>query len=151
MSINPIVRRERASRLSRSKNSGEDDDEKQDNDANADADAHLDILPPHLLADPVGSAAEPLGRDGKVVGLVLKGIEVLATLRHLLDVLTHDTDGVIDLSLKRLRPGVPIIHLRRPVVIHARRPRGRVVELVLGHGGGLAVVGLRGKVGGVAA
>jgi hypothetical protein len=38
-----------------------------------------------------------LRRDGQVVGLVLKGIESLATLGNLVDVVTHHTDGVIDL------------------------------------------------------
>ncbi len=37
-------------------------------------------LPPHLLADSVGAAAEALGRDGQVVRLVLQGIETFAAL-----------------------------------------------------------------------
>lgn len=69
----------------------------QDDDTNNQAHAHLHVLPPHLLADSVGSPAETLRRDGQVVGLVLQGIESLATLGNLVDVVTHHTDGVIDL------------------------------------------------------
>ena len=54
-------------------------------------------LPPHLFADSVGSAPEPLGRDGEVVCLVLKGIEAFTSLGNLVNVVPHYTDRVIDL------------------------------------------------------
>ena len=54
-------------------------------------------LPPHLLAHPVGASAEALGRGRQVVCLVLEVIDALATLRNLVDVVSHHTDSVIDL------------------------------------------------------
>ena len=74
-----------------------DDDENQDNDTTNQARSHLHVLPPHLLADSVGATAEALGRDGQVVGLILQGIQALATLGNLVDVLSHHTNGVVDL------------------------------------------------------
>lgn len=50
-----------------------------------------------MLANAVGAAAETLGGDGKVVGLILKSIETLSTLGNLVDVVAHHTDGVVDL------------------------------------------------------
>ena len=77
--------------------SRDNDDDQQDDDGHDHAYAHLDILPPHLLPHAVGSPAEALGRDGQVVSLILEGVQTLSTLRDLVDVLTHHTDGVIDL------------------------------------------------------
>jgi hypothetical protein len=57
-------------------------------------------LPPHSLADSVGTAAEALSRLRQVIGLVLESIKALATLRNLVNVVSHHTDGVVDL-LKR--------------------------------------------------
>ena len=54
-------------------------------------------LPPHLLPDTVGTATESLCRNCEVVGLVLKSVETLATLRNLVDVVPHHADGVVDL------------------------------------------------------
>ena len=56
------------------------DDDQQDDDADNDAHAHLHVLPPHLLPDPVCASAEALCRYSKVVGLVLQCIKALATL-----------------------------------------------------------------------
>jgi hypothetical protein len=89
--------------LASGNDSGDDDDKKEDDDADNQAYTHLHVLPPHLLANPVGATTESLGRDGKVVGLVLESIETLATLGDLVDVIAHHTDGVVDLSLKSLR------------------------------------------------
>jgi hypothetical protein len=83
---------------------GNDDDKEENDDANNQADTHLHILPPHLLANAIGAAAETLGGDGKVVGLILKSIETLSTLGNLVDVVAHHTDGVVDLSLESLCP-----------------------------------------------
>jgi len=58
-------------------------------------------LPPHLLAHPVGAPAEALGGGRQVVRLVLEMIEALATLRDLVDIVSHHTDGVVDLLAKR--------------------------------------------------
>lgn len=74
-----------------------DNDEDKDDDAGNQAHAHLDVLPPHLLADAVGAPTEALGRDSQVVGLILQSIKTLASLGDLVDVLTHHADGVVDL------------------------------------------------------
>ena len=47
-----------------------DDDQQYDN-ADDDAHAHLHVFPPHLLAHPVGAAAEAICLRCEVVGLVL--------------------------------------------------------------------------------
>jgi len=78
---------------------GHDDDDQKNYDADDDAHPHLHILPPHLFPHPVGAAAESLGRDGQVVGLVLESVEPSATVGDFIDVLTHDADGVVNLSL----------------------------------------------------
>lgn len=44
-----------------------DDDDDEHDDADADDDPHLHVLPPHLLADAVGTAAEALGGYGEGV------------------------------------------------------------------------------------
>lgn len=54
-------------------------------------------LPPHRLADSVGTTTEPLGGCRQIIGLILKMVETLATLRHLVDVVAHHTNGIIDL------------------------------------------------------
>lgn len=58
-------------------------------------------LPPHLLAHPVGAPAEALSGGREVVRLVLEMIEALATLRDLVDIVSHYTDGVVNLLGKR--------------------------------------------------
>ena len=77
--------------------SGNNNDEDEDDDAGNQAHSHLHILPPHLLPDSIGAATETLGGDGQVVGLVLEVVEALATLRHLVDVLSHHPHGVVNL------------------------------------------------------
>lgn len=96
---------------------GDNNDHQKNNDANDQTHAHLHVLPPHIFAHAIGAAAEALGRDGQVVGLVLQGIEVLTTLRDLVDVFAHHTDGVIDLleetvldRIRKLRPSHRIFH-----------------------------------------
>lgn len=59
--------------------------------------ANSSYLPPHLLADLVGTTTEALCTNGEVIGLGLKGIDPFTTLRDLVDVLAHHSDGVIDL------------------------------------------------------
>ena len=76
---------------------GNNDDQSEDNNADNQAHAHLHILPPHLLADSVGTATEALSGDSQVVGLILQGIQALATLGNLVDVVSHHTNGVVDL------------------------------------------------------
>lgn len=72
------------------------DDNKQDNDADDDADAHLHILPPHLLAHPVGAAPETLRRRRQVVGLILQIVEPLAAFAGLLKIRAHHIDRALD-------------------------------------------------------
>lgn len=85
---------------------GNNDDKDEDDDASNQAHSHLHVLPPHLLAHSVGAAAETLGGDGQIVGLILQGIQSLATLGNFVDVLSHYTNGVINLRLKRLCSGI---------------------------------------------
>lgn len=49
---------------------------------------------------PIGTPTESLSGNSQVVGLVLQGIEPFATLGDFVDILTHHTDGVIDLLEK---------------------------------------------------
>ena len=76
---------------------GNNNDQNENDNADDQAHAHLHILPPHLLADSVGAATEALSGDGQVVGLILQGSQALATLGNFVDVLSHHTNGVIDL------------------------------------------------------
>jgi len=76
---------------------GNNDDQYQNDHACNQAHAHLHVFPPHLLAHSVGTPAETLGRDSQVVGLILKGVEVLATLGDLVDVLLHHVHRAVDL------------------------------------------------------
>jgi hypothetical protein len=46
--------------LASSHNRRDNDDDQQNNDTDNQAHAHLHVLPPHLLSDPVGSPAETL-------------------------------------------------------------------------------------------
>jgi hypothetical protein len=78
-----------------------DDDNQQDDDADDDADAHLHVLPPHLLAHAVGAAAETLRGRRQVVGLILQGIETVATLRGFVQVVLHLGHGAVDLLLSQ--------------------------------------------------
>jgi len=78
-----------------------DDDNQQDDDADDDADAHLHVLPPHLLAHAVGAAAETLRGRRQVVGLILQGIEAVATLRGFVQVVLHLGHGAVDLLLSQ--------------------------------------------------
>ena len=88
--------------------SGDNNDEDEDDDAGNQAHSHLHILPPHLLPYSVGTATETLSGDGQVVGLVLEVVEALATLRHLVDVLSHHTHGVVNLLHgTQCQPDVP--------------------------------------------
>jgi len=78
-------------------NSRNNNDNEQDDYSADQAHPHLHILPPHLFANSVGSTTEALSGDCKVVGLILKGIEAFTTLRDLVDILFHHTNGIIDL------------------------------------------------------
>ena len=75
-------------------------DNEKENDTDDKTHAHLHVLPPHIFAHAIGTSAEALGRDGKIVGLVLERVQVLTTLGDLVDVFAHHTDGIIDLLWK---------------------------------------------------
>lgn len=116
-------------------------DSRNNNDNNQDynnddqADAHLHVLPPHLFSHSVGSAAEPLSGYSKVVCLILKGIETFTTLRHFVDILTHHTNGVVDLSLQSCSP---LVSIRRSAAPGGGTTSGdiRVIwRFAVGHGG----------------
>jgi len=84
-----------------------DNSDQNDDDNHRDDDhTHLHILPPHGLADTVGASAEALSRALQVIGLVLKGVETLAALGNLGDVVAHDTDGGVDFRLQSRGPAV---------------------------------------------
>lgn len=83
------------------------DDDQQDDNANNYAHAHLHVFPPHLLAHTICAAAESLGGDGKVIGLVLKAVKSLSTIGNLVDVFPHDANSIIDLLLDCSSPRVP--------------------------------------------
>jgi len=80
-------------------NSRHDNDNEQDYNATDQAHPHFHIFPPHDFAHPICASAEALSGDSEVVGLVLEGIEAFTTLRDLVDVLFHHTNGIIDLCL----------------------------------------------------
>ena len=73
------------------------DDEQQDDDAHDQTSPHLHVLPPHLLADSVGTPPEALSADRQIIRLVLERVQALAPLRDLVDVLAHNADGVVNL------------------------------------------------------
>jgi hypothetical protein len=100
------------------------DDTEEDDDTGDQAHSHLHILPPHLLpgdkleaslweiwysylSHSVGAAAESLSGHRQVVGLVLQGIESFTTLGDLVDILSHNTDCVIDLLVNPLASSFP--------------------------------------------
>lgn len=58
---------------------GHDNDDEQEDDADNDAHSHLHVLPPHLLAYSIRSAAEAVGLGREMVGLVLQIVQPLAT------------------------------------------------------------------------
>ena len=74
-----------------------DNHNQHDNDAQDDAQTHLHVFPPHVLAHSVGTTAEALGADGKIICFVLDRVQALASFGNLVDVVSHDADGVIDL------------------------------------------------------
>lgn len=84
----------------RGNHTGNDNNGQQHNNTDDDTHTHLHVLPPHLLAYTVGSTAETLSRLCKVVGLILERVQALTALGYLVDVVAHNTNGVIDL----LRP-----------------------------------------------
>jgi len=77
-------------------NGDDDDNDDEDDEAADDAHTHLHVLPPHGFPHPVGAASEALGRNSKVVGLILEGVEPLAAFRNLVDVVAHDAYGAVD-------------------------------------------------------
>jgi len=81
-----------------------DNQQKQHNDPDNDPDPHLDILPPHLLSDTIGAAAEALRGLVQILGLVLQLVDVLAALGDRFEILLHDVDGIVDLRLNSSRP-----------------------------------------------
>lgn len=82
------------------------DDDYQNNNTDNQADSHLGVLPPHALADSVGTALELARGLCKLVGLVLQTVESLASVGHGLDVLVHDVDRVVQLALDVGNAGV---------------------------------------------
>ena len=80
--------------------SGNDDDEQENDNTDNQAHTHLHVLPPHLLANSVGTTTEPLSGDSEVVGLILQSIKAFTALGDLVDVVAHHTDGVVDLLQK---------------------------------------------------
>jgi hypothetical protein len=76
-----------------------DDNHQQNDDSDDYAQAHLHVLPPHLLPDPVGTTTETLGGLRQVIGLVLETVKSRSAIGDLVDVLAHNSDSIIDLLL----------------------------------------------------
>jgi hypothetical protein len=108
-------------------------DHQEDDHANDQTHAHLHVLPPHILAHAIGASAEALGRDGEVVGLVLQRIQVLTTLRDLVDVFAHHTDSVVDLCLQCGGSLVAILSIASLGTVRTGRDIGVVGLFVLSH------------------
>jgi hypothetical protein len=89
----------------------DNDDDDENDDTDDQTHAHLHVLPPHLLSHTIGASPEALRRHCQVIGLVLKGIESLASLGDFVNVLSHHTDSVVNL-LSRVS-WRSIIHSRR--------------------------------------
>jgi len=85
-------------------NDRDDDNHQKNDDANDYAHAHLHVLPPHLLSDPIGPAAETQSRHSKIVSLILEAVQSGTTVSDLIDVLPHDSDGIVDLRLNSRSP-----------------------------------------------
>lgn len=77
----------------------DNDDSNEDDDADNQAYSHLHILPPHLFSYSVGTTPKALRGVRQVICLILELIQVLASFCGLVDVVSHNTNGVVDLSL----------------------------------------------------
>jgi hypothetical protein len=82
---------------------GHNNDNDHNNNTANQTHAHFHILPPHLLAHSVGPTTESLGTHSKVICFVLERIKSLSSLRDLVDVLSHNSDGIINLLLLMAR------------------------------------------------
>lgn len=91
-----------------------DNDQDQNDDAGNDAHAHLHVLPPHLLPDPVGAPAEALSRRGEVICLVLQVVNALATLVGHVDVVPHRVDGGLHGLWRRMMSAIVHLHIEAP-------------------------------------
>ena len=74
-----------------------DNHHQDDDDPNNKTNAHLKILPPHVLSHPVSSPTEALSGDGQVVRFVFYGVQALTSFGDLIDIVPHNTHGIIDL------------------------------------------------------
>jgi len=78
---------------------GNNNNNEDDEDGSSDDETHFHVFPPHVLPDPIRVAPETLSGNGKVVCLVLQGVQSLLALYNLGDIVSHDVDGVINLCL----------------------------------------------------
>lgn len=76
---------------------GHNDDNQYDNNSQDNTQSHLEVLPPHVFSDSIGASSEPLCTDGQVVGLVFYGVQSFTSFGDFVDVVSHDSDGVVDL------------------------------------------------------
>ena len=72
------------------------DNNQKDDDANDDTNSHLHVFPPHLFPDSVRTFSERLRLMLQMVGLVLKGVKVFATLPCKVHVFFHYIHCIIN-------------------------------------------------------
>ena len=81
-------------------NNGDNDDEDGEDNA-ADDELHLEVLPPHLLADPLGARGERVGGRLQVLRPGVQLAELDVALQDLVDVVPHDVDHLVHLDCNR--------------------------------------------------
>jgi hypothetical protein len=89
-------------------NNGDNDNSNKDYDTEDEAQPHFHVLPPHLLSYSVCTPPEALCRVRQVICFILELVQVLSSFRGLVDVVSHDTDGVINLGLDLSCPALAI-------------------------------------------
>ena len=79
---------------------GHNDHDEKDDDSNNDANSHLHVFPPHLLPDSVGTSSKALCRDGQIVSLVLKAIELFTTASYCFEISLDHINRFVDFLRK---------------------------------------------------
>lgn len=87
------------------------DNNDEDNNTCEQAQSHLHILPPHALADTVGTALELARGLCQCVRLVLQTVKMLAALGHGVEIVLHYADRRVELSLDVGNSGIAALGL----------------------------------------
>ena len=61
---------------------------------------HLQILPPHLFPNPIRASLETLRWDSQIVGFIFYRGKPLSTLSHLINIIPHYTDCIVNFCLQ---------------------------------------------------